>query len=347
MSQVLFSALTTPQLTDLDANFTQLYSLRELISTPTYTAATPKAAIDSSGNLVVGGTSPLTTRFSTLSLTPRLGSVGSGAGTCSLGAYRFSADSSAPGIYLAKSRAATADFTAVNSGDLLGAISFAGADGVQMTEGARITAVVRGAVAADTMPTGLDFYVNPGTGTTPAIAMRLDQTGALYLGTTAAWSANAAIANINYAGGGSNFGLTLNTAGTTGTALSFCQGGASTGGTTTKVGSVTITTSATTYNTSSDYRLKDNIADVANSGAFIDALRPRTWNWKVDGSTGTGFIAHELQAVSPTSVDGAKDAVDAEGKPMYQGVEYGSAEVVAMMVAELKDLRRRVAALGG
>ncbi len=114
----------------------------------------------------------------------------------------------------------------------------------------------------------------------------------------------------------------------------------------TTVGTITTTASATAYNTSSDYRLKENIQDVTGSGAFIDALQPRTWNWKVDGSAGAGFIAHELQAVSPSSVTGTKDAVDADGNPDYQAVEYGSAEVIAMLVAEVKSLRKRLADAG-
>ena len=105
-------------------------------------------------------------------------------------------------------------------------------------------------------------------------------------------------------------------------------------------------TNTTSYNTSSDYRLKDNIQDVTGSGEFIDALQPRTWNWKSDGSIAAGFIAHELQAVSPTSVVGEKDAVDENGNPQYQSVEYGSAEVIAMLVAEVKSLRARLAAAG-
>jgi hypothetical protein len=113
----------------------------------------------------------------------------------------------------------------------------------------------------------------------------------------------------------------------------------------TAIGSISQSgTTGVAYNTSSDYRLKDAVAPIAGSGAFIDALKPCIWTWKSDGSAGAGFIAHELQAVSPSSVTGAKDAVDADGQPIYQAVEYGSAEVIAMLVAEVQDLRRRVAA---
>ena len=118
------------------------------------------------------------------------------------------------------------------------------------------------------------------------------------------------------------------------------------GGSAIGVGSITTNgTTSTAYNTTSDYRLKTDVKDLAGSGEFIDALQPREYTWKVDSSKGIGFIAHELQAVSPLSVTGEKDAVDEDGKPVYQVVEYGSAELIAHMVAELKDLRKRVAEL--
>lgn len=111
------------------------------------------------------------------------------------------------------------------------------------------------------------------------------------------------------------------------------------------VGNIAITSTATTYNTSSDYRLKNDVVDLEGSGAFIDALQPRSWSWTTDGSAGAGFVAHELQAISPSSVVGEKDGVNEEGAPAYQAVAYSSSELIANMVAELKLLRQRVAAL--
>ena len=125
---------------------------------------------------------------------------------------------------------------------------------------------------------------------------------------------------------------------TTGDAFIWFYGGV-------KVGSVSVTGSATSYNTSSDYRLKDNQQPLTGSGKFIDSLQPKTWSWKADGSKGVGFIAHEVQEVSPQSVVGEKDAVDEEGNPIMQAMEYGSAEFIANIVAELQSLRKRVAAL--
>jgi hypothetical protein len=110
------------------------------------------------------------------------------------------------------------------------------------------------------------------------------------------------------------------------------------------VGSVSVTTLLTTYNTTSDYRLKNNQTPLTGSGAFIDALQPKTWNWAQDGSKGAGFIAHEFAEVSPSSVSGIKDAVDKEGNPVYQAMQASSAEVMANLVAEIQSLRKRLAA---
>jgi len=104
-------------------------------------------------------------------------------------------------------------------------------------------------------------------------------------------------------------------------------------------GSITTDGANTAFNTSSDYRLKDNPQPLTGSGAFIDALKPKTWVWKETGAQGVGFIAHEVQEVSPGSVVGEKD-----GEKMQQ-MEYGSAEFIANIIAELQSLRARVAQL--
>jgi hypothetical protein len=109
------------------------------------------------------------------------------------------------------------------------------------------------------------------------------------------------------------------------------------------VGSISVTTSATSYNTSSDYRLKENVQPMQDALAVIAQLNPVTYTWKVDGSEGQGFIAHELQAVVPDCVTGEKDAVDAEGNPQYQGVD--TSFLVATLVKAVQELTARIAAL--
>jgi hypothetical protein len=106
------------------------------------------------------------------------------------------------------------------------------------------------------------------------------------------------------------------------------------------VGAINTSGSATSYLTSSDYRLKNITGPITNSGAYIDSLNPVEGTWKADGSTFVGLIAHEVQEASRTPVaSGTKD-----GEQM-QGMDYSSAEIIANMLAELQSLRARVAAL--
>ncbi len=108
----------------------------------------------------------------------------------------------------------------------------------------------------------------------------------------------------------------------------------------TAVGTIYTTASTTAYNTSSDYRLKENVAPMQNALDTIAQLNPVTYNWKADGSDGQGFIAHELQAVVPDCVSGAKDAVDDEGNPQYQGVD--TSFLVATLVKAIQELKAEV-----
>ena len=115
----------------------------------------------------------------------------------------------------------------------------------------------------------------------------------------------------------------------------------------TQVGTIkrVASTSAVIYNTSSDYRLKTVTGSVTGQGARIDALKPIDYQWKEGNTPARGFLAHEFQTVYPSSVSGDKDAVDADGKPVYQAMQASTSEVIADLVAELQSLRARVAQL--
>jgi len=102
-------------------------------------------------------------------------------------------------------------------------------------------------------------------------------------------------------------------------------------------GSITSNGTTTAYNTTSDYRLKEDVAPMTGALAKVAALKPVTYKWKVDGSDGEGFIAHELQAVVPQCVTGEKDAVDAEGNPVYQGID--TSFLVATLTAALQEMK--------
>ena len=111
------------------------------------------------------------------------------------------------------------------------------------------------------------------------------------------------------------------------------------------VGTITSTGSGTAYNTSSDRRLKENITPLTNSGAVIDAMQPRTFTWISTKETAAGFIADELQQVVPSAVHGQPNAVDETGNPIYQGIDASTPEMIALLVAEVQSLRKRVTAL--
>lgn len=94
---------------------------------------------------------------------------------------------------------------------------------------------------------------------------------------------------------------------------------------------------STAYNTSSDYRLKNSVAPMTNALAKVSLLKPVTFKWNPDNSEGQGFIAHQLQEVFPEAVTGAKDEVDDEGKPVYQGID--TSFLVATLTAAIQELK--------
>jgi hypothetical protein len=100
---------------------------------------------------------------------------------------------------------------------------------------------------------------------------------------------------------------------------------------------------STNYQTTSDYRLKQNVQPMTGALAKVQALNPVTYKWKSTGQSGQGFIAHELQTIIPEAVSGVKDDVDENGDPRYQGID--ASHVVATLVAAIKELTARVATL--
>jgi len=89
--------------------------------------------------------------------------------------------------------------------------------------------------------------------------------------------------------------------------------------------------------------LKNDVQPIENALDTVSALNPVTWKWKLDGSAGQGFIAHELQTVVPDCVVGEKDAVDEDGKPRYQGVD--TSFLVATLTKAIQELNAKVEGL--
>jgi hypothetical protein len=104
------------------------------------------------------------------------------------------------------------------------------------------------------------------------------------------------------------------------------------------IGSITQTgTTAVLYNTTSDQRLKENIADADSASSLIDALQVRKFDWKSDGSHQRyGFVAQELVTVAPEAVHQPADSEE------MMAVDYS--KLVPMLVKEIQSLRQRLSA---
>jgi trimeric autotransporter adhesin len=175
-------------------------------------------------------------------------------------------------------------------------------------------------------------------GTTTDETMRIDSSGNVLVGTTTTDRTADAGLNIDPVGfldvsRTSNLAARFTRLVDTGNIVLFRQAA-------TTVGSISVTGSATAYNTSSDYRLKENIADAEDAGDKIDAIQVRKYDWKADGShQDYGMIAQELQTVAPEAVSG-----DADSEEMM-GVDYS--KLVPMLVKEIQSLRARITTLEG
>jgi hypothetical protein len=183
-----------------------------------------------------------------------------------------------------------------------------------------------------------------GTGTERA---RFDSSGNWYLGTAGANVPSSTRTGTAWGFGGGSNNYWMNAVNSTGAASHwfFVNGNGAVGG-------ITTNGSSTAFNTSSDYRLKEDWVAVADASTRVNALKPVNFAWKVDGKRVDGFLAHELAEVVPEAVTGEKDAVDAEGNPEYQGID--QSKLVPLLTAALQEalaqiesLTARVSALEG
>ena len=114
----------------------------------------------------------------------------------------------------------------------------------------------------------------------------------------------------------------------------------------TAVGSIYTGASSTTYNTSSDHRLKENVTYNWDATTRLKQLKPARFNWIIDDTNTLldGFIAHEVSSIVPEAITGAKDAVDADGNPDYQGID--QSKLVPLLVKTIQELEARLTAGG-
>jgi len=109
-------------------------------------------------------------------------------------------------------------------------------------------------------------------------------------------------------------------------------------------GSIIMQSSSTSFNTSSDYRLKENVSYDFDATTRLKQLKPARFNFIADADkTVDGFLAHEVSSVVPEAIHGTKDAVDADGNPDYQGID--QSKLVPLLVKTIQELEARITQL--
>jgi hypothetical protein len=113
--------------------------------------------------------------------------------------------------------------------------------------------------------------------------------------------------------------------------------------TSTQAGYITVNGAAASYNSASDYRLKENVIPLVGALAVVNGLRPVKYTWKVDGNAGEGFIAHELQESIPLAVQGTKDQLDSKGNISPQGID--QSKIVPYLVKAIQEQQALITSL--
>ncbi len=312
---------------------------------------TERMRINSSGRVLIGHTSSR----SHGGIESHLQLGGTGTDDSSITMSRFSNDVHSAYLVFAKSRGGSIGTdTVVQDGDSLGRITFFGNDGTDgNTPAAEIDVEVDGTPGSNDMPGRIVFKTTGDGAAATTERMRIKTDGNTVL--DSGGRSFAHLAQFTSTHDGSRFGFAVhNTNGGGGSQISFRFHRNDT-----DVGSISTTGSATAYNTSSDYRLKENSVAISDGITRLKTLKPYRFNWKSDPTTTVdGFFAHEVTAV-PEAITGTKDEValaDEEQKgikkddPIYQSID--QSKLVPLLTAALQEeiakreaLETRVAAL--
>jgi hypothetical protein len=291
---------------------------------------TERARIDSSGNLLIARTS------------------GAGDGSILKISQEAAGDLSSTTVTRANASGVYVDDGATPASNR--------GNGIWFDSGSLMAGIASARVNTGNWGTDLRFYTHPDTTTNSGETYeraRIDSSGNLLVGKTSNVFAtvgtsiqqDGSVTLTKTHGDSGGAVMYINRLNVNGAAVFFYKDS-------TEVGNISVTASATAYNTSSDYRLKENVQPMTGALATVTALKPVTFNWKSDGSDGQGFIAHELQAVVPDCVTGEKDAVNEDGSIKSQGID--TSFLVATLTAAIQEqqalitsLTERITALEG
>ena len=195
----------------------------------------------------------------------------------------------------------------------------------------------------------LIFRTNSGSegGIIPTERMRIDSDGKIFIGSTGDPSTASTddpkvrlmpgeVSVVNH----QSSSLHLNRTGNNGAVAKFFRNGGDLSG------KITVTTSSTSYETSSDYRLKENVVELADGITRVKQLAPKRFNFIVDADTTVdGFLAHEAQAVVPEAVSGERDGEEMQGIDQSKLVPLLTA-ALQEAIAKIETLEQRLTDAG-
>jgi hypothetical protein len=300
--------------------------------------------IDTSGRLLVGTASARSIATQSLAIQ----NEGTSFETTGFSTCRNSNDVYGPYIHFGKTRGASVGSnTLVSSGDDLGGLIFGGGDGTDVdSQAAYILCQVDSTPGANDMPGRIVLSTTAAGASSPTERMRIGSDGNIGIGQAGTVGARISVTSTGtaYAGyftypvAAQGIGISSSGAGNAYAVYFFNNGLA--------VGSIFTTSSATAYNTSSDYRLKENVTAVTDGITRLQQLNPSRFNFIADpAKTVDGFLAHEVQTIVPEAITGEKDAVDDDGNPVYQGID--QSKLVPLLTAALQEAIGRIETLEG
>tara|TARA_Y100001968_G_scaffold170696_1_gene156162 strand:+ start:2197 stop:4257 length:2061 start_codon:yes stop_codon:yes gene_type:complete len=310
-----------------------------------FTDNSERMRLDGDGRLLIGATAA---RTESNGLASPLQIEGTSTATSSVIIARNSNNASSSQLIFQKSRGTSVGSnTVIQSGDAVGTIIFEGSDGTNTDPLAQIIGACDGTPGNNDMPGRLVFGTTADGSASPSETMRLMRSGShgnMYLNTTSQVETSVFSVSSN---GSATIGSKV-TADNTQTHIIFANGNGN-------VGNITTNGSATSYNTSSDYRLKENAAAISDGITRLKTLKPYRFNWKSVGvgTTVDGFFAHEVTAV-PEAITGTKDLVTtssdvsagiatAVGIPIYQGID--QSKLVPLLTAALQEAVTKIETL--
>jgi hypothetical protein len=292
--------------------------------------------IDSSGRVLIGGATSNT--VSGYESWLQLQGTTSEKASASITRYVNSGSSGV--LTFGKTRSDTVGTvgTVVQDDDALGYIMFAGDDGTDViSNSVWITAEVDGTPGSNDMPGRLKFSTAADGASSPTERMRIDSSGNLLVNqfSTATPGEGNTTSGLSLTANGKFYASSAGRAGTfnrlssSGDVVQFRIDGNA-------VGSVSVTGAGTTYNTTSDRRLKDNIETITDGTDKLMAMNPVTHTWIADPEAPAvhGFIAQEMQDVIPEAVSGE------DGGDEMMSMDYG--RITPVIVAALQDAHRKI-----